>query len=58
VSLLFDSVPALEALKRAATGAHADLSSLRTCLTGGTLVPAALVEAFSRLGLCLRPATG
>ena len=58
VTVLFDSVAALEALVRDPDFAGPGPRSLRICVTGGTRVPATLVEAFRERGLALHAGYG
>lgn len=58
VTILFDAVHALDALRRAPAFATADLSSLRICVTGGSYVPAELCDAYRRRGIALQPGYG
>lgn len=58
VTILFDAVPALEALRSAPRFSSTDLSSLRICVSGGSYVPPQLVDAFRQRGLFLQPGYG
>jgi fatty-acyl-CoA synthase len=58
VTILFDSVGVLEAMRASPAFESADLSSLRIIVTGGSHVPPRLVDAFRRRGLRLQPGYG
>lgn len=58
VTILFDTVPAFERMRRAPSFASADLSSLRVCMTGGSPVSEDLLRAFGARGVDLRQGYG